>query len=222
MMRTRIAALALIGFFSMSLDALGQTCRGAAPIDRQRPVALGGGFSKGDGLTSVPGTLVAGSDSAFGGVVVTHTAIDDTPLSSTLVGGEVGGQLPLAGGRTAMLCPIVGLGYQRGPTNIDVIPTFYFKSWQLLAGGSVGFIAAETGAMQFVPTAGLFVERNSVKATFDGKTEHLSDTVGRALLGVGVVFNRRLALVPRANVPLAAPGSDPSFSLVATLNFGRP
>jgi hypothetical protein len=66
----------------------------------------------------------------------------------------------------------------------------------------------------------LFISRSSTRGKSGDVEETFNDTVGRAILGVGVVVQRRLSVVSRVVIPIGVDDADTRFSLLVALHFG--
>jgi hypothetical protein len=75
--------------------------------------------------------------------------------------------------------------------------------------------------MTVVPTVGMEIRRASASGEFLGVEETASDTYALANLGVGLVFNSRMALTPMVAIPFGLEGSDALFGVAFSMHFGR-
>jgi hypothetical protein len=220
-MRSALPILFVSALLCLASESAAQTCRGTAPIDAQTPAYVGGSFRRGNGVTGVSGIVAGGSSAAWGNFEASHINVDDTSLSYALVSTEVGGQIGVDRGRRVVICPSIGFGYTFGPNDVDVLGTSVdFTAWEVFGGGSVGFIAVQTSALQVIPGFGLFVNRTSLKARAEGSSETFDDTSGSAVVGVGIVIRRQLSLSPRVHIPIGVDGADPQFQLLVAVHFG--
>jgi hypothetical protein len=91
------------------------------------------------------------------------------------------------------------------------------------AGGvRVGVLANDSDTVMVVPTfgAGIVWERTTVTDIVD-VTESTNDYFGIANAGVGLIFNRAIAVVPGVSLPFATGfGTDVTFTIRFVVNFG--
>jgi hypothetical protein len=59
-----------------------------------------------------------------------------------------------------------------------------------------------------------------VTADVGGVDTSVSETYTIVRVGVGLIFNKRIGIVPTLGVPLGLEGSDPEFSILAAFTFG--
>jgi hypothetical protein len=191
-----------------------QLC-GGAPAFATGPLQVGTGLSFADGAKQFGVGFAGGGQSAFAGVNFSRTNLSDISVSAKTLSGLVGGQL--GGGRVAV-CPIGELGYTWGPDLLLV----NLKTLTGVGGLRVGVAANDSDVLMVVPSfgAGIVWERTSITDIFD-VTENSTDYYGIADAGVGLIFNRAVAVVPGVSFPFATGfGTDVTFTLRFVVNFG--
>ena len=116
-----------------------------------------------------------------------------------------------------MVCPEVRLDVIAGPDigPVDVSTT------GVQGGARAGVIISDMGDMQVVPFFGLAVVYTRLRSEFAGTTTTFGDTGGLADLGVGFIFNRTAAITPSVAIPFGTGGSDATFTIRFSYNFGR-
>jgi hypothetical protein len=191
-----------------------QLC-GGAPAFSTAPLQVGTGLSFTDGAKAFGVGFAGGGQSAFAGVNFARTNLSDVGVSAKTLSGLIGGQI---GGGPVAVCPIGELGYTWGP---DLLLA-NLKTVTGVGGLRVGVQANDSDVMMIVPTfgAGIVWERTSITDIFDN-TETGNDYYGIADAGVGLIFNRAIAVVPGVSFPFATGfGTDVTFTLRFVVNFG--
>jgi hypothetical protein len=72
-----------------------------------------------------------------------------------------------------------------------------------------------------VPTFGLDIAYDRITAEIGPVETTARDTYVIVRVGVGLILNDRMGLVPSLGVPLGIDDADPEFSIVFALNFGQ-
>lgn len=75
--------------------------------------------------------------------------------------------------------------------------------------------------MMVVPFFGLSAIYQRFNTEIGGVESSASDSGGVADLGVGLIFNRTVAITPLVSIPFSTGGSDAIFTLRLSFNFGR-
>jgi hypothetical protein len=114
-------------------------------------------------------------------------------------------------------CPVASVIIRSGP-DVGEIDT---KGVGLRAGGRLGILAAESGNLDVVPTFGLDIAYDRITAEIGPVETTARDTYVIVRVGVGLILNDRMGLVPSLGVPLGIDDADPEFSIVFALNFGQ-
>lgn len=209
-----LAVLALTG-----LTAEAQVCAGA-PSFASGPTQVNvmGEFTS-DAQTFGGGVgFGAPRDSGpLGFVSVGVTNVSDLDATATTFSGTFVYELAADQARRVFVCPGVGIGYSSGPDVDDVDISIF----QWTAGAQVGVLATESGSVGVVPTFGLRIARARVTAKFLGVDESVSETFGIANIGVGLIFNKNMALTPAVAIPFSLEGGDAIFVVSFSVNFGR-
>lgn len=207
-------ALAMILVSTIPAEA--QLCAGA-PSFRDYPLQVGVSAAFRDDAKGVGGSFGAGGEALFatGGVSVLN--FDGADSSQTSVSGTIGTDLQADDDGRVFLCPIgqvaFGAGPDFGPVDVSTIT--------LSGGVSVGVIAYQTDMLTAIPTFGLFAVHNRVTAEAGGSDNTVSDASGLATVGVGLLFNRNVSVIPEVLVPFSAGNGDALFSIKLLYNFGR-
>jgi hypothetical protein len=190
-----------------------QTAAGLPSFD-DGPFVVTAGVGFGD-TTSFTGGFLGGTDEFFGGIGVGYSSFDDLDTSATAVSGTVGTTLALDSRGRVSFSPIAGVGFVSGPDlgEVDV------DIFGVRVGGRLGILATTGGPVSVVPTFGLDFAYDRVNAELLGASESSSDTFAIARLGAGLLFNRRMALVPHVSMPLGRDDSDVSFNVTFAYNF---
>ncbi|HEY7449825.1 MAG TPA: hypothetical protein VH702_16835 [Vicinamibacterales bacterium] len=191
-----------------------QLC-GGAPAFATAPLQVGTGLSFTDGAKAFGVGFAGGGQSAFAGVNFARTNLSDVGVSAKTLSGLVGGQM--GSGRVAV-CPIGELGYTWGPDLLLV----NLKTLTGVGGLRVGVAANDSDVLMVVPSfgAGIVWERTTMTDIFD-VTQNATDYYGIADAGVGLIFNRAVAVVPGISFPFATGfGTDVTFTLRFVVNFG--
>ncbi len=206
--RVLVWTCAIVALVASSVDASAQTCRGRGAIGAQSPLQVGVEVLEGprqvfppplgylEDSIALAGSIAGGTDSWFGGGQVGRVGyglFEESDMSSTLASLAAGAQLPITRGRTIMICPVVELNNEFGPTHIA--PGWKTSTLVVSGGLNVGLIALSRGNFQVVPTAGLAVYRTNMKVEYpvepptgDVFTYRFSvrDTTAQVIVGVGL------------------------------------
>ena len=88
------------------------------------------------------------------------------------------------------------------------------------AGGLLGVGVYDSASLMIVPTFGIDLLRECRALEVGGIEEDDSDGVASAMLGVGFIINRRIAIVPEFTVPISAADSDATVGVHVAVGFG--
>ena len=192
-----------------------QTCLGAASF-RDRPLQVAGAMATINRATDIGGTFLAGGRAVFGGGGV---AMSDPDIGSTMTNviGVIGAEFTNPDG-PAFVCPIGRLRFSNGP-DFGAVDGSSFVAH---GGVSVGLRVWEASNASVIPTFSLLAVYERYRSELAG-TEH-SASVGSGLitLGVGFVYDDRLAIVPSVQLPFSRGfESDAGFAWSVSFNFGR-
>ena len=216
MMRLKLVGSVLVLTFLAASPAAAQLCVGN-PSFGYGPYQGSIAASFSDGVRGVDAGFAAGGQTIFGGAGVTVLNFTDVDVRTAGIFAHAGAEL--AGNRenTILLCPLVRLDVLAGP-DIGPLDT---STVGLQGGGSLGVIVHDVGDLQVVPFFGLAIVYARTTQEVFGTEATFSDTGGRADLGVGFVFNRNAAITPSVSIPFATGGSDATFTIRFSFNFGR-
>lgn len=213
----RLFAIVLI-LFGGALPASAQLCLGQGSF-REAPLQVQGGIGFTEGAQAFGGGFGGGGRVFFGTGSLAYTNYDDLDAGSVSVGGTAGGEFRGGSQSRVYICPIGAVSFESGPDLFDgAVDT---HSLTVGYGGSLGIVASETDTFAVIPTVGAGVRH--VRATLSSGTldETGTDTFGLVTLGVGLLFNRTIALTPTIGIPVGLDEGDPQFSIVLSVNFGR-
>lgn len=216
MRRTLFVSMALVA--AVNAPAVAQTCLGLASFTSGNMQVSGNGqFTEGANRFGAGFTygIPAG---VFAGAQLSTTSYDAADASSLGIGANVGYQLDLGKSANIHVCPVAGFELGMGPddaaTNTDA------SSQNANLGFSLGTTLRGTPRMQIIPTVGLGLAYSKLKVEDATTSSEVSDTYGQAQLGVGLVFNRSIAVRPSVSIPLGLDGSDPTFGVTVAYSFG--
>jgi hypothetical protein len=211
-----IVPIVLCLVFLSAGSAEAQLCAGA-PSFRDNRFQAGVTAALRDGAQGVGGSFGGGGEDIFAVAGVSVLNFSDVDSSATSVSGTIGADLQADQGGRVFVCPLgqiaFGVGPDIGPVDVSTLT--------LSGGGSVGVVASQTDALTVVPTFGLFAVHTRLTAEVGGSETTDSDPSGLASVGVGLIFNRNVAIVPEMLVPFSAGNGDAIFSIQFLFNFGR-
>jgi hypothetical protein len=207
---------ALVMMLVSTIEAEAQLCAGA-PSFRDYPLQVGVSGAFRDGAHGVGGSFGAGGEALFvsGGVSVLN--FDGADSSQTSVSGTIGADLQADDDGRVFLCPVGQVAFSAGPDfgPVDV------STITLSGGVNLGVIASQSDALTVIPTFGLFAVHSRVTAEAGGSENTATDASGLASVGVGLLFNRNVSVIPEVLVPFSAGNGDAVFSIKLAYNFGR-
>jgi hypothetical protein len=212
----KLVGSVLLLTFLAARPAAAQLCVGS-PSFGYGPYQANIGASFSDGVRGIDAGFAAGGEAVFGGAGVTVLNFTGADVRTAGVFAQVGAELAGDRENKILLCPIVRLDVLAGPDSGPVDTS----TVGLSGGGALGVIVHDQGDLQVVPFFGLSVVYARTTAEFGGVETSFSDTGGRADLGLGFIFNRNAAITPSLAIPLATGGSDATFTIRFTFNFGR-
>jgi hypothetical protein len=210
---TKTFVIALVGLALSAGVAHAQTCQGRASFrDTSAQVSLGAAFQTGARGFGVG--VSGGGDQVFGGVGASIVNYSDLGTSSKAVSGNIGQDYWVD---RVHVCPNVEGAYIFGPNVGDVTVT----GLSVLGGVNVGVPVTDWDMLNVVPTFGGGVLYQRAKASLGGVDQTTSQTGGLAMIGVGVVLNRRIAIVPLVEIPIGFAQNNRIFDLTLAINFGQ-
>jgi hypothetical protein len=201
-------------------DASAQTCVGL-PSFSQAPYQASAGMAFAEGVQAFGGGGALGSENIFIGGTLAFTSVDAADATATSFGAQFGAPYVLSERERIEVCPVGSVIVTSGPdldqdgVEVDV------SGVGLRGGGRMGLVAFESGNVEVVPTFGLDIAYDRVKAETGTDEATVRDTYVIVRAGVGFVLNRNLAVVPALSVPLGVDDSDPEFSFVVAYQFGQ-
>ena len=215
---SRVLAIA-VTLLVTPLVADAQTCLGLAPFSAGR-VQLAAGASFGNDSKAFDAGLTFGSTTGpFAGVSVGTTSYDEFDGNTTTVGAQFGWQAPIGTDNRIQLCPGVGAVYGFGPDNIEGSGTD-LSSWGAFFGLQLGFSMGSNPQFRVVPTVGaaLAYSKLELEGGFFGGLEE-DDTFGIFTLGLGLILNTRVSILPSVDIPVGLEDADPAFGVMLGVNF---
>jgi hypothetical protein len=200
-------------------QARAQYCKGMPSfVGQPFQARVSGEFN--DQTTQFLGGVAYGANGFFGGVDVGVVNLDDLDASAVGVNLSGGYELrALDSDRRFRLCPVANVQHLFGPNDINGSGVDYSETTYGF-GADLGVLASETESMQLIPTAGLGF--NILNWSIEGGGGQIDDTETffNLDLGVGMVFNGRMAVHPFVSIPMGLEGADASFGITLGMNFG--
>jgi hypothetical protein len=169
-----------------------------------------------DGAHGLGGEFGAGGEALFvtGGVsFVNYRDLEETSTHASL---GVGAELGVSENRNVFVCPLARMEFGSGPD----IGTADISSFVLIGGGSVGVVASQSSTLMVVPTFGLAANYSRFNVEFGGRETTETDTSGRAVVGVGFIFDNNVGITPALVIPFSAGDTDPIFAIKLSFGFG--
>lgn len=212
----RLLACVLLVTLVAARPASAQICLGSPSFSiAPYQVAVAASFT--EGVREVEGTFAGGNESVFAGAGGSVVRFTDADVRTAGVSAFAGAEFATDQRSRVLLCPVVRLGFLAGP---DIGPVDV-SSVALQGGASIGVIASQEGDMMVVPFFGLSAVYQRFTTEIGGVESSGSDSGGVADLGVGLIFNRTVAITPLVSIPFSTGGSDAIFTIRFSFNFGR-
>jgi hypothetical protein len=219
MTRSSRGVVIAITLLATPLVADAQTCLGLAPFSAGR-VQLAAGASFGNDSKEYGASLSFGSTTGpFAGVSVGTVSYEEFDGNTTTVGAQFGWQVPIGTENRVELCPGAGAAYGFGPDNIEGSGTD-LSAWSAFFGLQLGVSAGSNPQLRIVPTVGAALAYSKVdfEGGFFGGIEE-DDTFGVFTLGLGLVLNTRVSILPSVDIFVGLEDADPSFGVMLGVNF---
>jgi hypothetical protein len=221
MRRSLVVSLALLAIVRSPVVA--QTCQGLASFSAGQMQVVGN-IALPEARTVFGGSFSYGTPSGiYAGADLSNTSIDNDGGSSLGIGAHAGYQMKL--GRTGKLnlCPVASLALGMGPD--DEAAQINSSSTDAHFGFALGTDMGRNPRMSIIPTAGLGLQYSKFKVEDTGpggSTTEVSETIGLARLGLGLVFNQQISIRPTIDIPLGSDlSNDPTFGVTVGYNFGK-
>lgn len=205
-MMKRLLILSALTLLPVS-SAMAQTCIGASPLAEGQTRFRGDAIFTSDNRVFGVGA-VRGFEKFFGGGgLLLHSFSGDGGVNLGFYGAG-GRELPLGNGSKYSVCPVVTLARVsfEGGSNL------LFN-----VAGNVGFEVPTTGTTKIFPTFGASISHESIGNTFGGS---FGETFLNLHLGVGLILNEKVSLVPNLVLPIGSDLVDPSFGVTVNLKLG--
>jgi hypothetical protein len=210
---TKTLVAVVVGLALSSGVAHAQMCQGRASFrDTSAQVSMGGAFQTGARGFEVG--VRGGGDQVFGGVGASIVNYDALGTSSKAVSGNIGQDYWID---RVHVCPNIEAAYIFGPNVGDVT----VNGLSFLGGVNVGVPVTDWDIVNVVPTFGGGVLYQRAKASLGGVDQTTTQTGGVAMIGVGVVLNKRIAVVPLVEIPIGLAQTNRIFDLTLAINFGQ-
>lgn len=216
MTRMRLVGSALMLTLLAASPAAAQLCTGN-PSLAYAPFQANIAASFSSNVRGVDIGAAAGGQTVFGGAGLTIVNFSDIDVKTAGIFGYIGAELAADRDNKIMICPIGRFDVLAGP---DIGPVDSTTTG-LEGGGAIGLTVYDQGDLQLVPFFGLSLTYARLKSEFGGTSTTFSDTGGRADLGVGLIFSKTAGITPSVSIPFATGGSDVTFSIRFSYNFGR-
>lgn len=209
----RLALVVLLAAITVPAAVQAQACAGQAPWSSGK-IKVGGSLEFGDGVTDILGGVAVGKDQGLtvagrGGFV---TGNGDTGFQ---LGGTVGKEMSKKIADKIAICPVV---------NADLVFGYFDLSTQQITGGLVAAYPIETGGNVGVSIVGGayagFAHRSISNDACTVVDCSSTDFVLYLDAGAGIVFNKRISLVPLLRLPVE-PGGDVRFFIGANVALGK-
>lgn len=211
-----IRSIALTAFvWLVAADVSAQICLGR-PSFSEGPYQASAALSFTDGAQGFGGGAAIGSEEVFAGASLTWTNLSDIDGSVTSFAAGAGASFAVSQSERIEACPVASVIISSGP---DIDPADV-SGVGLRAGGRLGLVAVESGNMEVVPTFGLDIAYDRVRASVGDVETTARETYLIARAGVGFLLNRRIGIVPELGIPLGLDGSDPVFTILFSYTFG--
>src|SRR5262245_16275791 len=216
MTRMRLVGSVLLLTLLAASPAAAQLCIGN-PSLAYSPYQVSIGASFNEGARSVDLGAAAGGQTIFGGAGLTIVNFTDIDVKTAGVFGYIGAELAAERDSKIMICPIARIDVLAGP---DIGPVDS-STTGLEGGGAIGLTIYDAGDIQVVPFFGLALTYTRLRSEFASVTTTVSDTGGRADLGVGFMFNKTAGITPLISIPFETGNTDTTFTIRFAFNWGR-
>ncbi len=210
-----IVALSLLG--AGRADA--QVCLGRPSLN-VAAVNAGLRLDRRDGATGFGAGVSAGADRAFAGLAVSNLRYRELDASASSVSAYAGWSVPPSIA-TLFICPLIQVGYGRGPNEDSTTYTVQRSSQSALAGLAVAGQIALSNTVSIIPnvTAGVLLQRST--RTGNGASESGGDLGATISGGLSVLLTDRLAIQSAVRLPVGFGDKDPVYSLGVIAGFRK-
>lgn len=193
-----------------------QTCRGGAPVGKDRPGWLRIQSNLRSDVTSASVEAGGAGEHVFGGGGLQWNSYDDPNGGTWQINGTYGYQVAARPDNRFMFCPIATVTYENASALFaDGVHASAIES---LGGVSVGIVTYATPVVQVVPTAALFIGASTIRLTFGEQSETDTAHFGLVQVGVGLIY-RRSSITPLVSRTFGD-ASDTTISFVYGYSFG--
>jgi hypothetical protein len=204
---------------AVASTAQAQACVGA-PSFSAGAARLGANVVFGDHVKTYGGQLTLGTwNGFFVSGDYAHAKQDSTDGSSNAGGGSVGYEYKVSD--NVMFCPMAAVHAQTGSV-VGNTPSAPMNTVDWNLGGSLGWVAAQSGGMEVIPAVGAFFASRSMKAiiaTQGQSNPTTTDGYGLFTGAIGFVFNKAWTLTPSVQVPVSQDNGKTSFGIGLSYNF---
>jgi hypothetical protein len=219
MRRALVAVLALVSIGRS--PAVAQTCMGLAPFSNA-PIQVTGTGQFGEISNTFGATAGYGVPSGlYGAVGVATTSLDGVDGHQLGLAARAGYQLTLGAAGRTQVCPNASFGLGMGPNDDGAGVDRSARAASI--GVTVGTVLGASPRMKVVPTAGLSFAyaRQQAENAAGSVLFEISDRYALAQVGVGIILNSTVSILPNVEIPFGLEGIDPVFGLSLGYNFGR-
>lgn len=200
--------------FCLAGPAFAQTCFGGLEFS-DPSLHVGGGLAFTSDSRAFSGGVAKGNDSLFFHGAATLASFSGLDGTTKAIEGQVGTERVMGASKKLHVCPQVSVLKTWGP---EPGPDFKYSELLLSFGGNVGFEAAQSGTTRIVPTFGFAFNhlRSSLSTTDDafGEGGSFGDSFATLQLGVGLLFNDKMALTPTIFIPVGSDDAQTAFSVI--------
>jgi len=224
-----LVGLVLVIVLGGARAASAQTCSGLPAIGQNSKGNIGGLLAIGNrqlpviadtsNTVGVGASVTYGSERTYGTFVIGKNNYTLFQYTTTIVGFTLGGQVNVGKDRPFSICPFgKASGEWAGALNDNGLS---FTTDVVAGGANVGFKIGSSDRREMMPTIGMSVERVRDTASDPGNKITEKNIVGVLTLGMGFIFDKRIALRPAVSYPIGLPSAHVTVSLIATAAYGR-
>jgi len=199
--------------------AFAQTCSGLPAIGQNSKGNVGANLGISADTVGVGANVSLGSYHSFGTFHIGKTNYTEFEFTTTVVGLTLGGQIDVGKTKPISICPIA-TGSAEWASDLNSAG-LSFSTDIITGGGNVGFILNSSDTREIVPTLGLSVGRIRDTAAIPGTRITVKDTISILTVGVGFIFDKRIAIRPAISKPFGVDGAVTTFSVIGTIAFGH-
>lgn len=214
----RILSVSIVLVCVAASPAFAQICAGA-PSFNGAPLQVSGNMGMSKHAQMAGAAFGGGTDTGFATLFLGGLKLDGVNDTGVRAGATMGADPAVDRGGRVRLCPLGSIAYVSGPA----LRGLNTATLDFQVGGRLGVIAADTAAVQVIPTFGLAYAYTRFWLRMPAPIDDVAafDNYAIASVGTGFVFNRRIAITPLVSFPLGLDDDDPEFNLSLTVNLGH-